>query len=186
MPTAEDDIQAQFSRYDEDGRRQLQSVATDTYDLLLSSLEFAQVTSDERAADILVGLGKLAVNKEQLPTEFQAPVEILSKHIELILREQPLVNNLLERIAAIPVADRLDELTNYLNQDQQAADLVDQKYHRYLLVFATLLVVLLLYLAVRLLLALPRSTASIGPCRPPMKPWSNAWAAHAAAQGCPE
>ncbi|MCF5667861.1 DAHL domain-containing protein [Pseudomonas marginalis] len=151
LPTAEDDIQAQFSRYDEDGRRQLQSVATDTYDLLLSSLEFAQVTSDERAADILVGLGKLAVNKEQLPTEFQAPVEILSKHIELILREQPLVNNLLERIAAIPVADRLDELTHYLNQDQQTADLVDQKYHRYLLVFATLLVVLLLYLAVRLL-----------------------------------
>lgn len=151
LPTAEDDIQAQFNRVDDGGRLQLQSVATDTYDLLLSSLEFAQVTSDDRAADILVGLGKLEINKERLPIEFQAPVEILSNHISLILREQPVVNSLLERIAAVPVAERLDDLTTHLNQDQQAADLIDHQYHRYLLIFSTLLVVLLLYLAVRLL-----------------------------------
>lgn len=151
LPTAEDDIQAQFNSIDDEGRLQLQGVATDTYDLLLSSLEFAQVTSDERAADILVGLGKLAINKQSLPGEFQAPVDILSNHISLILREQPVVNSLLERIAAVPVAERLDALTTHLNQDQQAADLVDHQYHRYLLVFSTLLVLLLLYLAVRLL-----------------------------------
>ncbi|MFL1388134.1 DAHL domain-containing protein [Pseudomonas tritici] len=151
LPTAEDDIQAQFNRFNEEERLQLQGVTTDTYDLLLSSLEFAQVTSDELAADILVGLGKLAINKERLPSAFQAPVEILSNHISLILREQPLVNDLLERIAAIPVAERLDEITTHLNQDQQASDLIDHQYHRYLLIFSTLLVVLLLYLAVRLL-----------------------------------
>ena len=151
LPTAEDDIQAQFNRYDDEGRLQLHDVATDTYDLLLSSLEFAQVTSDDRAADILVGLGKLAINKERLPPEFQGPVEILSNHISLILREQPVVNGLLDRIAAVPVAERLDDLTTHLNQDQQAADLVDRQYHRYLLIFSTLLVGLLLYLAMRLL-----------------------------------
>ena len=151
LPTAEDDIQAQFNSMTDEGRLQLQSVATDTYDLLLSSLEFAQVTSDERAADILVGLGKLAINQQSLPNEFQAPVEILSNHISLILREQPLVNSLLERIAAVPVAEHLDDLTTHLNQDQQATDLIDHQYHRYLLIFSTLLVVLLLYLAVRLL-----------------------------------
>ncbi|XMB47714.1 ATP-binding protein [Pseudomonas fluorescens] len=151
LPTAEDDIQAQFNSMTDESRLQLQSVATDTYDLLLSSLEFAQVTSDERAADILVGLGKLAINQQSLPNEFQAPVEILSNHISLILREQPLVNSLLERIAAVPVAEHLDDLTTHLDQDQQAADLIDHQYHRYLLIFSTLLVVLLLYLAVRLL-----------------------------------
>lgn len=151
LPTAEDDIQAQFNQVNDDTKPQLQSVATDTYDLLLSSLEFAQVTSDERAADILVGLGKLAVNQELLPSQFRGPVEILSNHIELILREQPVVNTLLEQIAAIPVAERLDDLTTHLNQDQQALDLVEQQYHRYLLVFSTLLVALLLFLAVRLL-----------------------------------
>ena len=40
----------------------LQSVATDTYDLLLSSMEFAQVASADRAAEILLGLNLLAVN----------------------------------------------------------------------------------------------------------------------------
>ncbi|WP_460131235.1 DAHL domain-containing protein [Pseudomonas sp. S1_E04] len=151
LPTAEDDIQAQFNRFNDEDRLQLQSVVIDTYDLLLSSLEFAQVTSEERAADIVVGLGKLAINKERLPNEFQAPVDILSNHIALILREQPVVNSLLERIAAVPVAEHLDNLTTHLNQDQQAADLIDHKYHRYLLIFSTLLVVLLLYLAIHLL-----------------------------------
>ncbi|WP_455885253.1 DAHL domain-containing protein [Pseudomonas spelaei] len=151
LPTAEDDIQAEFNRLNDEGRLQLHAVAIDTYDLLLSSLEFAQVTSDERAADILVGLGKLAINKERLPIEFQAPVEILSNHISLILREQPVVNSLLERIAAVPVSERLDDLTSHLDQDQQAADMIEHRYHRYLLIFSTLLVVLLLYLAVSLL-----------------------------------
>ncbi|WP_411390005.1 DAHL domain-containing protein [Pseudomonas sp. MPB23] len=151
LPTAEDDIQAAFSRLDDEQRLSLQSVATDTYDVLLSSMEFAQVASAERAAEILLGLNLLAVNKERLPADFHLPVDILSKHIALILREQPLVNTLLEHIAAVPVAERLDELTTHLNEDQQASDLVDQKYHHYLLVFSTLLVALLLYLAIRLL-----------------------------------
>src|SRR5476651_2676332 len=61
LPTAEDDIQAAFSRLDDEGRLPLQNVATDTYDLLLSSMEFAQVASDDRAAEILLGLNLLAV-----------------------------------------------------------------------------------------------------------------------------
>ncbi|WP_226475672.1 DAHL domain-containing protein [Pseudomonas sp. MWU16-30323] len=151
LPTAEDDIQAQFLALTDGDKLLQQSIATDTYDVLLSSLEFAQVTSDDKAADILVGLNKLAINKLSLPESFQVPVDILSKHLSLILREQPVVNDLLERIAAVPLAERLDDLTNQLNQDQAAADLLDQKYHRYLLVFSTLLVALLLYLAIRLL-----------------------------------
>jgi signal transduction histidine kinase len=151
LPTAEDDIQGQLARLEDVDKLLLQNIATDTYDLLLSSLEFAQVTSDDKAADILVGLNKLAVNKERLPAEFHAPIEILSNHIALILREQPVVNALLEKIAAIPVAERLDNITNLLNADQQQDDITEQKYHFYTLLFSTLLVILLLYLAIRLL-----------------------------------
>jgi len=151
LPTAEDDIQSQLARLEDSDKLLLQNVAIDTYDLLLSSLEFAQVTSNDRAADILVGLNKLAVNKDRLPPEFHPPVDILSNHIAVILREQPLVNGLLEKIAAIPVAERLDDITNLLNQDQQRNEAIDQKYHFYLLLFSALLVVLLLYLAIHLL-----------------------------------
>jgi signal transduction histidine kinase len=151
LPTAEDDIQGQLVRLQDTDKLLLQNIATDTYDLLLSGLEFAQVTSDDKAADILVGLNKLAVNKERLPVEFHAPIEILSNHVALILREQPVVNALLEKIATVPVAERLDNITKLLNAAQQQDDLADQKYDFYVLVFSTLLMVLLVYLAIRLL-----------------------------------
>ncbi|WP_367372782.1 DAHL domain-containing protein [Pseudomonas lini] len=151
LPTAEDDIQEPLTRLIDEDKLQLQNIATDTYDLLLSSLEFAQVTSDDRAADILVGLNKLGVNKERLPEQFHSPIDVLSNHIALILREQPVVNRLLENIEAVPVAARLDDITNLLNQDQQRADAVDRRYHFYMLVFSTLLVLVLVYLAIRLM-----------------------------------
>ena len=93
---------------------------------------------------------KLAVNKERLPEPMHEPVEILSNHVSVILREQPVVNDLLERITSIPIAQRLDDITHLLNADQSQADLQDQKAHQYLLLFAALLVILILYLAVRL------------------------------------
>lgn len=151
LPTAEDDIQQPLARLLDSDKLQLQNIATDTYDLLLSGLEFAQVTSDDKAADILVGLNKLSVNKLRLPEQFHRPIDILSNHIALILREQPVVNRLLENIEAIPVAERLDDITDLLNKDQQQADAIDQRYHFYMLVFSVLLVMLLVYLAIHLM-----------------------------------
>ncbi|BBP72660.1 hypothetical protein PHLH6_46640 [Pseudomonas sp. Seg1] len=151
LPTAEDDIQAQLANLADFDKLQLQNITTDTYDLLLSALEFAQVTSAEKAADIEVGLNKLAVNAQRLPQEFQAPIRILSNHISLIAREQPRVNQLLESIEAIPVADRLDTITTMLDQDQQRVEIIDRKYHFYLLLFSVLLMLSLMWLAVRLI-----------------------------------
>ncbi|UVM51667.1 GHKL domain-containing protein [Pseudomonas sp. B21-015] len=151
LPTAEDDILGQLAALPDENKLRLQNIATDTYDLLLSSLEFAQVTSDDKAAQILVGLNKLDVNKERLPEQFHSPITILSNHIALILREQPIVNRLLENIAAIPVAERLDDINGLLNQDQQRTDSINQRYHLFMLVFSTLLVLLLLYMAIRLM-----------------------------------
>ncbi|MDD1017131.1 DAHL domain-containing protein [Pseudomonas rubra] len=151
LPTAADGIQVQLGQLDATDTLRLHSIATDTYDLMLSSLEFAQMTTDDKAADILVGLNKLAVNKERLPAEFHGPIDILSNHIALILREQPRVNQLLEQIEAVAVAERLDTITQMLDRDERAALLIDQRYHFYLLVFSTLLMLLLLYMAVCLL-----------------------------------
>jgi signal transduction histidine kinase len=151
LPTAEDDIQEQLSGLVGEDQLQLQNIATDTYDLLLSSLEFAQVTSEDKAADILLGLNKLGVNKQRLPEQFHSPIDIMSNHIALIVREQPVVNRLLENIEAVPVAQRLDDMTNLLNTDQQRTDAVDQRYHFYMLVFSVLLVLLLVYLAIHLM-----------------------------------
>jgi two-component system, NtrC family, sensor kinase len=151
LPTAEDDIQNQLAHLPDHDKLQLQNIATDTYDLLLSSLEFAQVASDDKAADILLGQNKLAVNKLRLPDELHGQVDILGKHIALILREQPIVNSLLTRIEAIPVASRLDDITDLFNKDEQQIDTNQQRYHLYMLVFSALLVLLLLFMTIRLL-----------------------------------
>ncbi|MCP2225000.1 signal transduction histidine kinase [Pseudomonas silensiensis] len=151
LPTAEDDIQEPLAQLQDGDKLQLQNIANDTYDLVLSTMEFAMVTSDDKAAEILVGLSKLKVNKLRLPEEFHSPLDVLNNHIELILREQPVVNRLLESIEAIPVAERLDGITDLLNNDQQRTDAVDQRYHFYMLVFSVLLVLLLVYLAIHLM-----------------------------------
>ncbi|MVV52152.1 GHKL domain-containing protein [Pseudomonas sp. PB120] len=151
LPTGEDDILQPLAQLVDGDKLQLQNIATDTYDLVLSTLEFTQVASDDKAAEILVGLNKLGINQQRLPEQFHSPVDVLSNHIALILREQPVVNRLLDNIEAIPVAERLDDITRLLNSEQQQAVAVDQRYHFYMLVFSTLLVLLLVYMAIQLM-----------------------------------
>jgi len=151
LPTGEDDIQGQFARLPDTYKLELQSVAIDTYDLLLSSMEFAQLSSPEIAAEVLLGLNQLDVNKERLPEGLLNSIEVLRRHIGVILREQPKVNELLLGIEAIPLANRLDTITNLLEKDQEKAAAKYQRNHVYLLVFATLLVLILIWLAIRLI-----------------------------------
>ncbi|ORL64998.1 DAHL domain-containing protein [Pseudomonas putida] len=151
LPAAEDDIQAQLSNVPDPDRQEVHNFATDTYDLLLSALEFAQVTSPEKAAEIEVGLNKLAVNVQDMPDDFRTPVDILSNHVALIWREQPVVNQLLEAIEAVPVAERLDAITTMLEQDQQLREKTNKQYHFYMLLFSVLLMCSLVVLAIRLI-----------------------------------
>ena len=150
LPTAEDDIQRQFAQLSDEDKLRLQSAIIDTYDLLLSTLEFAQVTTQDQAAEILMGLNQLDINKERLPAGLVGSVDILRRHIALILREQPLVNQLMHDFDAVPLAPRLDTITNLLEKDQEVAAAKHQRNHILLLVFATFLVLILIWLAVRL------------------------------------
>lgn len=147
LPAAEDSIQAQLNKVLDPRRQEVHAFATDTYDLLLSALEFAQVTSADKAAEIEVGLGKLAVNVQNLPSEFQTPVNLLSSHVALILREQPIVNRLLKDIETIPVAERLDTITSLLDRDQQQVEKNDRKYHLFTLWLSGLLMLSVVCLA---------------------------------------
>lgn len=151
LPAAADVIQVRLRQLVDADTLRLRRITSDTYDLMLSSLEFAQTTTDDKAADILVGLNNLSVNKERLPVDFQVPIDTISQHIALILREQPKVDQLLEAIEAVPIAERLDAIALMLDRDEQAAALTAQRYHFYLLVFSTLLVLLLLYMGVWLM-----------------------------------
>ncbi|KIH81694.1 DAHL domain-containing protein [Pseudomonas batumici] len=151
LPTAEDDIQHQLNTLQDQDKLMLQDMSNDIYDLLLSTLEFAQTTTDERTHSIELGLNEVAIDAQRLPPSFKEPIEILLNHVKLILREQPKVNALVEEIDAVPVSESLDAITDQLNQDQQQTERLNQRHHLYLLVFSALLLVLLLYLASRLI-----------------------------------
>lgn len=150
LPTAEDDIQAQLNDLEDVEKLQVHKISTDIYDLLLSSLEFAQVTSDDLAHSIELGLSGVAVDKSRLPASFEAPIDIVLNHVRLILREQPRVNGLLESIARVPVAPSLEMITLDINADEREANRIDQKYQVYTIIFAALLLALLIFTGSRL------------------------------------
>lgn len=136
-------------------------------------MEFAQLSTSEVAAEVLLGLNRLDVNKERMPQGLQGPVDILSRHIALILREQPRVNELLQAIEAIPVARHLDTITDLLEKDQSKAAAKYERNHIYLLVFATFLVLILIWLAIRLVRSFAEIKRSTTPCKAPTMNWNS-------------
>lgn len=150
LPIAEDNIQLQLQKLDRNSPL-LQTTSMDIYDLLLSCLEFSQVISEDKAADIQVGLNRLEIDKERLPLKMHVALETLLSHVNVILHQQPVVNDLVARIGAVPVAARLDEINGLLNSYQEQAAGVDRKYHHYLLVLSGLMFVLMMFLVIRLL-----------------------------------
>ncbi len=64
-----------------------------------------------------------------------------------MLREQPVVNGLLENIVAVPVAAAIDRIDMLLSDEQRRSASGAAQFRRYLLIFATALAGLLLYAA---------------------------------------
>jgi signal transduction histidine kinase len=127
------------------------AVAADLYDTVLSTMEYAQTTSTDKAAEVEASLHRLAASKALLPLDLQAALDILMAHVRAILREQPLVNDLVERIEAVPMAARLDEIHRIIDQAQLQAAERDLLYHQYVLLFSAVLAGLLLYVGGRLI-----------------------------------
>src|SRR5471032_2583731 len=71
-------------------------------------------------------------------------------HAATILREHAVVSGLLNRIADVPTAARIDDINNLLGVEQQRAVQQLQTYRRFLSLLATALIGLLLYAAARL------------------------------------
>lgn len=150
LPIAENNIKLQLQKLERSSPL-LQVTSMDIYDVLLSCLEFSQVISEDKAVDIQVSLNRLEIDKERLPLKMHAPLETLLRHVNLILHEQPVVNDLITRIGAVPVDARLDEINALLNSYQEQAAGLDRKYHRYLLILSALMFVLMVFLVIRLL-----------------------------------
>ncbi|MFZ2853012.1 MAG: DAHL domain-containing protein [Rhodocyclaceae bacterium] len=126
-------------------------VAATANEVLLASLVFNQNGASEKAAEIEAALARLSVEKRQLPTGVGDSIDIFAAHVRTVLREHQSVNGLLNRIADVPVAARVDDIDRLLADRQLQAAAESQHYRRHLLAFSVLLTALLVYAAICLI-----------------------------------
>lgn len=147
LPEQEDDIQALL----ENNNDQDLTAASNVFDLTLATLEYALYVSRDKAEEIAHQLNELSEYIDQLPPERRQPFTAFVEHVNAIVREQPIVNDLLDRISVIPVAQQLDSINELLNETQRRTGATDRQYHLYLGICAGIMALLLLYLAARLI-----------------------------------
>jgi signal transduction histidine kinase len=151
LPELEDDIQA--LREDSNDKQPVvhPAAASLVFDVTLETLEYALYVSSERAEEISEHLKNLNEYIDQLPQEQRPPFTAFVGAVNAIVREQPIVNDLLDRISVIPVAQQLDSINELLNETQRRTGATDRQYHLYLGICAGIMALLLLYLAGRLI-----------------------------------
>ena len=152
LPTAAQDVQQVLAN---SGTRlpvpaDTRPIAANVNSLLLASMLYSQSASDERGTEIRRALNALEADARPLPVALRDRLDIFRAHVGAVLREQPAVNELLGRIAAVPTALRIDEVHNALSAEQRRAAEQNRRYREYLLVFSAVLIALLVYAAVRL------------------------------------
>ncbi|NVZ64921.1 GHKL domain-containing protein [Pseudomonas gingeri] len=117
--------------------------------LTLGTLEYAQHASNQKAERIQGQIDNLTTQRSALATTLTPSLDKLVEQVNLIVREQPLANDLLDRIGFIPVASSLDAINEYLNESQRRADLQSHQDHLYLTLCAACMALLVFYLIIR-------------------------------------
>lgn len=147
LPEAEDNIQELLKAIDE---KQPLTTPSNILNLTLATLEYTFYVSNDKAKEIEDQLTILNQYMSALPPERRQPYDKFVAHVNSIVREQPIVNDLLDRISVIPVAQQLDGINELLNETQRRTEAKDRQYHIYLAICASLMAFLLVYLANRL------------------------------------
>ncbi|WP_457970400.1 ATP-binding protein [Pseudomonas sp. R4-84] len=150
LPTVEDEIQNLLQEMKANGEIARLTAASNVLDLALTTLEFALYVTADKEREVRDQLSELEHQIDQLPALYRPAFVSLIHHVKTIIHEQPQVNDLLDRISVIPVAQELDSINELLNETQRRTAATDRKYHIYLAVCAGLMALLMIYLAVRL------------------------------------
>ncbi|MDP3739435.1 MAG: hypothetical protein Q8R02_18750, partial [Hyphomonadaceae bacterium] len=151
LPTAADDVRAMIFAGGKGDLEALRKVSSAVNTVLLETLVYSQTPSEEAAAKIETRLKRLQAAGGELPASVRDGLDVFVSHTRTALREQPLVNDLLRSIAAVPTTTRIDDLDRLLSDEQKHVEQQAGQDRQYLLIFATALVVLFLYAAVRLI-----------------------------------
>ncbi|SFL35453.1 DAHL domain-containing protein [Pseudomonas sp. NFACC46-3] len=150
LPMVEDGIQTLLDGMSAESPTEHLATASNVRELTLTTLEYALYVTSDKAEEVQRQLSDLEKYVDQLPATSQPLFIALTQHVKSIIQEQPIVNDLLDRISVIPVAQELDSITELLNETQRRTAAADRQYHIYLGACASLMALLMIYLAVRL------------------------------------
>ncbi|MEH6348465.1 DAHL domain-containing protein [Pseudomonas sp. 3JA] len=150
LPMVEDGIQTLLDGMSAESPTEHLATASNVRELTLTTLEYALYVTADKAEEVQRQLSDLERQVDQLPVTSQPLFIALAQHVKSIIQEQPIVNDLLDRISVIPVAQELDSITELLNETQRRTAAADRQYHIYLGACASLMALLMIYLAVRL------------------------------------
>ncbi|KQW28489.1 MULTISPECIES: DAHL domain-containing protein [Pseudomonas] len=150
LPMVEDGIQTLLAEMSTESSTERLAKASNVRELTLTTLEYALYVTSDKAEEVQRQLSDLEKYVDQLPATSRPLFIALTQHVKSVIQEQPIVNDLLDRISVIPVAQELDSINELLNETQRRTAAADRQYHIYLAVCASLMALLLIYLAVRL------------------------------------
>lgn len=150
LPQVEDQIQTLLKDMNIESPMERLTAASNVLELALTTLEFALYATTDKAKEVQGKLTALEPYIDRLPATDQTLFISLIQHVKTVIQEQPVVNDLLDRISVIPVAQELDNINELLNETQRRTAATDRQYHIYLAVCASLMALLMIYLAVRL------------------------------------
>ncbi|MCU1292798.1 MAG: CheA signal transduction histidine kinase, partial [Bryobacterales bacterium] len=118
--------------------------------VLLDTMVFSHSPSSEAATAVASELAHIDALEQKQPLSVREGLDVFAAHARTVLREQPMVNDLLQRISSVPTTARIDEFDRLLGGEQKRVEQRAGRERQYLIVFAAALVALLLFAAVRL------------------------------------
>jgi signal transduction histidine kinase len=118
-------------------------------DVLLSTLIYSQAPSLELQTGVERMSAQLSPPRREMVLNER--LELFRAHVGVVLREKPLVRDLLRRISDVPTTSRIEEYDRLLADEERQADRGGQQSRQFLLFFVATLIALLFFSAVRLL-----------------------------------
>lgn len=131
-------------------RDQLTAIDAQANRVLNSVLRYNLFPDAGTAQNIEIALGDLERIDAQESGPVSASVANFVNHTRTILRQRAIENDILQRLLALPVTAKVDELGQVFDRDFAAAVEESNLYRNYLVAYATLLLALLGYFGARL------------------------------------
>ena len=150
LPTAAADVRT-ATRNAAHESNAVRPMAVDVNNVLLAVMSYSQAPNESDAIQIAADVQALSQRRSSLSADGADALDVFASHVHTVLREQPLVKQLLDDISVVPTSQGIDAINNLLNDRQRVVEQRNGQNRMYLMIVATALAGLLLYAGTRLI-----------------------------------